>query len=316
MCDFKDDSHGSQKPLLVSIVGPTAVGKTSLGIKLANHYKTEIISADSRQLYKEMTIGTAKPSKDELAQVRHHFVDSHSILDEYSAGFFEQNAKVKIAQLGKVHPVLFVVGGSTLYLKAIWEGFDEIPKVSKSEREILNNSLKTKGLPYLLAELKESDPEFYQQVDHKNGQRIVRALEVIRSSGKPFSSFRKGERQQLPYKNLKVGIELDREALYQKINGRMDVMIRAGLFDEASALKKHRDLNALQTVGYKEIFEYLDGKYDRSEAIRLLKRNTRRYAKRQLTWLRSYDDIFWYHPASFGKITELIDSHLSQKQGS
>lgn len=299
------------KPLLVSIIGPTAVGKTSLAIRIAKELKTEIISADSRQFFKELTIGTAKPSKEELNEVQHHFIDSHSINEMYTSGQFGRDVEKVLNDLFQKYPVVVAVGGSTLYLKAIWEGFDEMPSIKDGIREALNLVLKSEnGLAKLQKELEQNDPEYYKTVDKSNGQRIVRALEVTRSTGKPFSSFRHQVKRVLPYRNLKIGLDMDREVLFDRINQRMDQMIVDSLFEEAASLHSYREHNALQTVGYSEIFDYLEGKYDKAEAIRLLKRNSRRYAKRQLTWFKKYDDIHWFHPDDEKEITQLLFSHL------
>lgn len=303
-------SNPTTKPLLISVVGPTAVGKTSLAIKLALHYRTEIISADSRQLFREMTIGTAKSDQNELDLVNHHFINSHSIEEDYSAGMYERDAVRLIGELSDEHKVLIAVGGSTLYLKALWEGFDDMPKIDPEVRKKLNEEFDREGLSILLQELKENDPTYYNQVDKNNGQRVIRALEVIRTTGKPFSSFRKEVKKELPYENLKIGISMDREALFDRINLRMDKMIDEGLFDEAKSLIEYKNHNALQTVGYSEIFNYLDGQYNKDEAIRLLKRNSRRYAKRQMTWFRRYEDIHWFESTQEDEILKLIDSYL------
>ena len=299
------------KPLLVSIVGPTAIGKSDLGIELAKHYQTEVISADSRQLYREMKIGTAKPDAEELAEVTHHFIDSHSIEASFSAGEYGRQALSLLSQRFEEKKIILAVGGSTLYLKALWDGFDDVPRVDESIRKSLNQELKEYGLSPLLNELAKGDPTYFDQVDKSNGQRIVRALEVLRGTGKPFSSYRKNSAREFPYRNLKIGLEVNREVLFERINKRMDHMIDAGLFEEAESLLEYRNHNALQTVGYSEIFGFLDGDYDREEAIRLLKRNSRRYAKRQMTWFRKYEDIHWFDPNQKAEIIKLIDSSLS-----
>ena len=289
------------------------MGKTALAVDLAERLETEIISADSRQFYRELTIGTAKPGSDELARVRHHFIDSHSISEDFSAGAYGRRALEKISSLHQKHEVLVAVGGSTLYLKALWEGFDDMPVIDPSIREKLNGELKVDGLSSLLKELEEKDPAYYHQVDRNNAQRVIRALEVIRGSGKPFSAFRKNEPIALPYINLKIGLDLDREVLFDRIEQRMDIMLEQGLEEEVRTLVAHRHQNALQTVGYKEVFEYLDGAYDRKEMVRLLKRNSRRYAKRQMTWFRRYQDIHWFRPDQVEEIYELIASTFFQK---
>ncbi len=300
----------SSKPILISIVGPTAVGKTALAVEIAKWLKTEIISADSRQFYKELTIGTAKPTTEELAEVPHHFIDSHSIDKLYSAGEFGRDAVDRITKLHDENKAVVAVGGSGLYLKSIWEGFDDMPEIDPRIREELNQTLKEDGLGPLLAELEERDQDYFLEVDRNNGQRVIRALEVIRLTGKPFSSFRKRKEKEMPYFNLKIGLNMKREILFDRINQRMDLMIAAGLFEEAESLIAYREHNALQTVGYTEIFKYLDGEYDKEEAIRLLKRNSRRYAKRQLTWFGRYEDIYWYEPDQIQEIKNLIEKSL------
>lgn len=301
------------KPLLISIVGPTAVGKTEVGIELAQKLDTEIVSADSRQFFREMEIGTAKPSKTELQAVKHHFVNSHSIEQSYNAGEFGRDAKKLLTELFLGRKATVAVGGSSLYLKALWEGFDSIPEIDSSIRNELNDEFRNNGTEGLLSELKRVDEKYYQEVDRSNHQRVIRALEVFRGTGKAFSSFRKAEESKLDYRNLKIGLNTDREILFERINTRMDLMIEAGLFDEASKLYSYKNHNALQTVGYSEIFGYMDGDYDRYEAIRLLKRNSRRYAKRQLTWFRRYSDIHWFEPSKKSEILTLVESYLKIK---
>lgn len=302
--------HTDQKPLLVSIVGPTAVGKTSLAIETAHHFETEIVSADSRQFYRELKIGTAKPSQEELEEVPHHFINSHSINHDYNAGAYERDAKELLEVLFKKYHMIIAVGGSTLYLKALWEGFDEMPSVPNKVREGLNEEFSSHGLQKLLLELQKLDPDYYVEVDKNNAQRVIRALEVIRATGKPFSSFRLSKKKELPYRNLKIGLSMEREVLFDRINQRMDVMIREGLFEEVQSLSSFRNHNALQTVGYSEIFDHYAGEYDRDEAVRLLKRNSRRYAKRQLTWFRKYPDIHWFESRNKGEIFKLIEANL------
>jgi len=302
--------HINQKPLLVSIVGPTAVGKTVLAVKVAKHFQTEIVSADSRQFFREMEIGTAKPNKDELGMVTHHFINSHSIKQAYNAGAYESDAMHLLDSLFKQKEIVVAVGGSTLYLKALWEGFDRMPKIRKGVRERLNQEFEENGLSRLLDELAKNDPEYYQAVDRKNGQRVIRALEVIRSTDKPFSSFRRAVKKELPYRNLKIGLNVEREVLFDRIDKRMDFMIKNGLFDEAKSLIGYKENHALQTVGYTEIFAYLKGDYGKEEAVRLLKRNSRRYAKRQLTWLNKYEDINWFRPEDEQGILTLIQAWL------
>lgn len=289
--------HHSSSKYLVIIAGPTGVGKTALAIQLANRLSCEIISADSRQFFKELNIGTAKPTGSELAQVKHHFINSHSILEQYDAAAYGKEAGDMINLLFKTYNINIVVGGSGLYIRGLLEGFDEMPEIPEGVRQELTRELDIQGLDPLLEELKEKDPNYFGIVDLNNPQRILRALEVIRHTGKTFSEFRKGSpKTSKPgnYSVIKVGLEMDRTTLYKRIDRRMDDMIAAGLFEEAQELKNYSGHNALQTVGYKEIFDYLDGKYDREEAIRLLKRNSRRYAKRQLTWFKRDEEYQWF----------------------
>jgi len=296
---------------LIVVVGPTAVGKTDLCVKLAAHYKTEIISADSRQFYREMSIGTAKPTPEEQKGIPHHFVDSHSITEEYNAGAYEQEALQLLEQLYKKHDVVIVTGGSGLYVRALCEGMDEMPETEPAIREQLTRILQTEGLEPLLQKLQELDPVYYSLVDKANQQRVIRALEVSLSSGQPYSSFRKSERVVRPFRIIKIGLTRDRQELYARIDQRMDLMLEQGLLEEAKALYPYRHHNALQTVGYKEIFDYLEGKYDWNEAVRLLKRNSRRYAKRQLTWFTKHPDEYtWFHPQQLPDIIRFIDKAI------
>ncbi|MEQ9305272.1 MAG: tRNA (adenosine(37)-N6)-dimethylallyltransferase MiaA [Marinoscillum sp.] len=300
-----------KKNILVSVVGPTAVGKTKFAIALAQHFDTEIVSADSRQFYKEMHIGTAKPDAGELAEAKHHFVNSHSIEEHYSVGMYEKDAISLLDELFQEHDVVIAVGGSGLFFKAIWDGFDEMPEVDLALRAQLNAEFEASGIEPLLNELKAHDPVYFEEVDKANHQRVIRALEVIRTSGKPFSYFRKGQKKTIRnFMNVKIGLEMERSVLFARINERMDVMIGAGLFEEAKELEKYRDHNALQTVGYSEIFGYFNGEYDREEAVRLLKRNSRRYAKRQMTWFKKDQEVNWIQPNDFPQAIRLIKESL------
>lgn len=298
------------KKLLVSIVGPTAVGKTAVTIELAKAFNSEIISADSRQFYREMELGTAKPSSEELAQAPHHFINSLSVNEEYSVGQFEKDAISLLSNLFTKHNLVFMAGGSGLFVDAVCNGLDEFPDIKPEIRERLNETYAKQGIEPLQKALREMDPEYFAQVDINNPQRLTRALEVIESTGKPFSFFRKKESKPRPFNTLRIGLEMDREKLYQRIDLRMDLMIEAGLFEEAERLYEYRSLNALQTVGYKEIFGYMDGEYDKTEAIRLLKRNSRRYAKRQLTWFRRNESVHWFQPNELDKMKALVQKEL------
>jgi tRNA dimethylallyltransferase len=300
-------SDPSAQKTLIVIAGPTAVGKTALAIELARHYQTEIVSADSRQYYREMAIGTAKPTEAELAQAKHHFVNSHSVTDSYNVGDFEQDGLKVIDELFKTHDKAILVGGSGLYIKAICEGFDDLPPVDVDVRNELNGLFVEKGIAYLQEQLKTVDPIYYEQVDENNPQRIIRALEVIKTSGKPFSSFHTANVKQRPFKTVKIALNLPRELLYQRINLRVDAMIREGLIDEVKGLLPYREYNALNTVGYSELFDYLDGITDLETAIGLIKQNTRRFAKRQLTWFNKDKAFNWFAPNQTKAIIELID---------
>ncbi|MFN6943439.1 MAG: tRNA (adenosine(37)-N6)-dimethylallyltransferase MiaA [Cytophagaceae bacterium] len=298
--------------LLIVVAGPTAVGKTDLCIELAKRYHTEIISADSRQLFKEMSIGTAKPEKEEMQGVPHHFINSYSVQDEYNAGRFELDTLNLLQTLFKKYDQLILTGGSGLYIKAVCEGFDELPDVDPYIREGLIQSFHEDGLDNLLDELKQKDPVYYDQVDRANHQRVIRALEIIRGTGMPFSFFRKRKVQPRPFTILKIGLERPRAELYQRIDHRMDLMLEKGLLEEAKALYPFKHLNALQTVGYQEIFDFLDGKYDWDEAVRLLKRNSRRYAKRQMTWFNRDLGFKWFSPENPQDIIEYINSQIKK----
>jgi tRNA dimethylallyltransferase len=299
----------SAKKTLIVIAGPTAVGKTALAIELARHYQTEIVSADSRQYYREMAIGTAKPTVTELAQAKHHFVNSHSVTDSYNVGDFEQDGLKAIDELFKTHDKAILVGGSGLYIKAICEGFDDLPPVDIDTRNQLNALYAEKGIEYLQKELKIADPLYYEQVDENNPQRIIRALEVIKTTGKPFSSYHTANVKERPFKTVKIALNLPRELLYQRINLRVDAMIREGLIDEVKGLLPYREYNALNTVGYSELFDYLDGTTDLETAIGLIKQNTRRFAKRQLTWFNKDKAFTWFAPNQLKAIIELIDKN-------
>ena len=297
--------NGDKKTLIV-IVGPTAVGKTSLSINLAKHFNTEIISADSRQVYKEMEIGTAKPSLGELAEVPHHFINSHSITDNFNAAEFEKEALKLLELLFQQYNIVFAVGGSGLYIDALCKGMDDIPAIDPSIRNDLNHLFEEEGIESLQNKLKELDPAYYDIVDLHNPQRLIRALEVCIGTSKYYSDYRKKQETSRPFHIIKIGLEMEREELYKRIDLRMDKMIEEGLFEEAREFFPNRHLNALQTVGYTEIFNYLTGEYDKEEAIRLLKRNSRRYAKRQLTWFRRDREVKWFKAGDFDGVLAYI----------
>lgn len=288
--------HHTPHPTLIVIAGPTASGKTAVGIELARQLNTGIISADSRQFYREMAIGTAKPTPDELAQASHHFVNSHSITDSFNVGDFEQEGLALLSELFKQHPTAIMVGGSGLYIKAICEGFDQLPVADPAIRERLNMAYSLYGIGYLQDKLKQADPDYFREVDIHNPQRLIRALEVFESSGMPFSSYRTATKNHRPFNILKIGLLLPREKLYERINLRVDEMVKQGLVEEVQSLLPYRHLNALNTVGYSEIFDYLDGKTDLPSAIERIKQNTRRFAKRQMTWFNKDKEIHWIAP--------------------
>ncbi|MDC6364951.1 MULTISPECIES: tRNA (adenosine(37)-N6)-dimethylallyltransferase MiaA [Flavobacteriaceae] len=279
--------------ILIAVVGPTAIGKTALGILLAKHFNTEIISADSRQFFKEMRIGTAVPSPDELQQVTHHFIQHKSIVEAYSVGDFEKEALDKLEELFENNTIAIVVGGSGLYVDALINGLDEFPEVYPKIRQDLNQRLQQDGLESLQKDLQERDPTYYDIVDLDNPHRVIRALEVCIASRQPYSSFLNQKKQGRDFKHLYIGINAPRETIYERINARVDVMMENGLLDEVKKLQQHKDLNALKTVGYKELFEYLDEQCSLDFAVSEIKKNTRRFAKRQLTWLRKNESIIW-----------------------
>jgi len=297
-------SHLSQKKLIV-IAGPTAVGKTATAIRLAQQLKTEIISADSRQFYNEMSIGTAKPDAEELSQAKHHFINSHSITDNFTVGDFEKEALLLLDELFKTHDQLIMVGGSGLFIQAVTQGFDNLPAANPEIREKLNQEFAEKGIEHLQQKLKEADPDYYNKVDLNNPQRLIRALEVFQATGKSFSSYRKATVNTRPFESIKIVLDLPREELYDRINRRVDIMIEQGLVEEVRSLLPYRQLNALNTVGYSELFDYFDGKTDLPAAIDLIKQNTRRFAKRQLTWFRKDKEMKWLNAAS-ENLLELI----------
>lgn len=284
----------TKKPILICVVGPTAIGKTALSIQLAKAFTTEILSADSRQFFKEMNLGTAVPSTEELAAAPHHFIQNRSIFEAYSVGDFERDALLKLDQLFQKHPVVVMVGGSGLYVDAVANGLDVFPEVPSEVREILNEELLVNGIESLQKELKEKDPAYFQKVDIHNPHRVIRALEICRSTQKPYSSFLKKGTIKRPFDTVYIGLSAERETVYQRINQRVDTMISEGLLAEAEALLPHKSLNALQTVGYRELFNYFEGKVSQQEAIEEIKKNTRRFAKRQGTWFRNNKQIHWF----------------------
>ena len=281
---------------LVVIAGATGSGKTDVSIRLAQRLNAPIISTDSRQIYRDLPIGTAQPTAEQLAAAEHHFIATHELTENFSCGQFEVQALALLENLFKQHDIVIAVGGSGLYIKALCEGMDDLPEVDEELRKSINDRLKNDGIDSLLEELKRIDPEYYEQVDRKNPSRVLRAVEVSLQTGVPYSSLRTGKRHARNFEIIKVGIEMDRETLYDRINRRVDAMVAEGLEEEARKVYPLRDLNSLQTVGYREFFDFFDGLTDRETAIELIKRNSRRYAKRQMTWFRRDSDINWLSP--------------------
>lgn len=295
---------------LIVIVGPTGSGKTDLSIRVAEHYACPIISTDSRQFYRGIPIGTAQPDSEQLERVEHHFIASHELTDDFNCGAYEVAAIKRLDELFAKHDTVVAVGGSGLYIKALCEGMDDLPEVEPALRSELAERLKSEGLEALTEELRKLDPAFYEVVDRKNPARVLRALEVCISTGKPYSSLRTGEKRQRSFGIVKIGVNMERAVLYERIDRRVDIMVEAGLEDEARAVYPLRHLNSLQTVGYREMFDYFDGTITRDEAIELIKRNSRRYAKRQLTWFGRDEEIEWFLPTETEKIIEYIDSKV------
>ena len=294
---------------LIGVIGPTAIGKTSLSIELAKHFETEIISADSRQFYKEMSIGTAVPTDEELTQAPHHFIQHISIEDSYSVGDFEREALQKLNSLFLTHEKLIMVGGSGLYVNAVVHGLDEFPEVDPSIRAALNEKFANSGVQVLQEELKALDPEYYSEVDKDNPHRLIRALEVCLGTGKPYSSFRKNKRPEREFKSILIGLTAERELIYDRINKRVDMMMEQGLLEEVTQLADKKQLNALNTVGYKELFLHLEGKSSLEDAVSEIKKNTRRFAKRQLTWFRKNEEVKWFDfRTPFEEIIEYLES--------
>ena len=297
---------------LIVILGPTAVGKTELSLCVAEELGAEIISADSRQIYKEMEIGTAVPSSAERNRVKHHFIRNRSIYDYYTAGMFELDVLALLDQLFKEIRLAILIGGSGLYIHAVCHGIDALPKPDKKIRDQLNRLYKEEGLASLTSQLKDLDPESYQQIDLNNPKRVLKALEITLTTGRPYASFLTREKKARKFNYLKIGLNRDRNALYERINQRVDQMIEHGLIEEARRLYPDKHLNALNTVGYKELFDHFDGKTSFQEAVRLIKRNTRRYAKRQLTWFARDKEIAWFHPEESNRIIHFIHRQLSE----
>lgn len=301
------------KKTLLTIVGPTAIGKTSLAISLAEYYNTVILSADSRQFYQEMSIGTAVPSQKELNSVKHYFIHHKSVEDFYTVGDFEKDCIEIVHKLFAKHDIVILVGGSGLYINAVLYGLNSFPGVNKNIRYKLNTIFKEKGIEYLQKELKEQDPTYYDKVDLQNPQRIIRALEISLGTGKPYSSYLTPELKERSFKSVLVGLNAERDVIYERINSRVDKMVEMGLFQEVEGLLAYRKLNALQTVGYKEIFNFFDGSFNKETAIEEIKKNTRRFAKRQLNWFKKDPNAVWFdYKTDINSIIETIDSKISE----
>ncbi|PUV23666.1 tRNA (adenosine(37)-N6)-dimethylallyltransferase MiaA [Sphingobacterium athyrii] len=300
----------ANKKTLIAIVGPTAVGKTAMAISLAQYFKTEIISADSRQFYREMSIGTAKPDAKELAAAPHHFINSHSISQDYSAGDFEREALLRLNELFRQHDVVIMVGGSGLFVRALCEGLDDLPKAGEEVRERLNNEMAQLGIEKMKERLNAIDPAYYQVADVDNPQRVVRALEVFEATGKPMSFYHKKDVDKRPFDILTIGLNMERSQLYARINLRVDRMMETGLLEEVKSLIPFRSKPALLTVGYAELFDYLDGNISLGDAVDKIKQNSRRYAKRQITWFKKYGDTVWFQPTETGDIIDFIQAKL------
>lgn len=295
---------------LIVVVGATGSGKTDLSLRLATHFGAPILSTDSRQVYRGIPIGTAQPTAEQLAAVEHHFIASHNLTDNFNCGEYESQALARLEELFQRHDTVVAVGGSGLYIQALCEGMDDLPQADEELRQSLVERLQNEGLESLVADLQRLDPDYYEEVDRCNPSRVLRAVEVCLQTGKPYSSLRTGEQHKRNFDIVKVGIEWEREALYDRINRRVDMMIAEGLEAEARAVYHLRHLNSLQTVGYREMFDYFDGLTTREEAIELIKRNSRRYAKRQMTWFRRDTAIRWFEPEAFDEMVDFLENKI------
>ena len=281
---------------LIVLTGPTAVGKTAVSLDIAKHFGIPVINADSRQIFKELRIGTARPTEAEMEEVKHYFVGTLGIEDYYSASLYEQQVLELLEKEFQSHDYALLSGGSMMYIDAVCDGIDDIPTIDDDTRALMKQRLKDEGLEALVEELKRLDPEYYEIVDRQNPRRVVHALEICVMTGKTYTSFRKRSKKERPFRIIKIGLDRPREELYQRINARVDKMMSDGLLDEVKALYPKKELNALNTVGYKELFDYLDGRWPLEEAVERIKGNTRRYARKQLTWYKKDEHIRWFHP--------------------
>ena len=300
------------KKSLVVLLGPTAVGKTELSLQLAERLGCPIISADSRQLYRDMVVATAAPTREQLARVPHHFIGTLSLTDYYSSAQYEADALALIERLFTRHDTLLLTGGSMMYIDAVCNGIDEIPTISEEVRRAVVTRYEEEGLDVLLEELQRLDPDFYEKVDRRNPKRVIHAVEICRMTGQPYSSLRTETKKERPFDIVKIGLTRPREELYGRINSRVDAMMRDGLEAEARRLYPYRHLNALNTVGYKEMFAYFDGTYDLPAAVEKIKRNTRVYARKQMTWFRRDDTIVWFTPDDRLKLFAYVEKRLHE----
>lgn len=313
MCLPAWELQGCMKKTLVVLLGPTGVGKTDLSIDIANCFQTSIISSDSRQIYQEMNIGTAVPTAEQLAAVPHFFIRFLSVREYYNSWQYEQQALLQIRHLFEERNVVVMSGGSMMYIDAVCKGIDDIPTIDPDLRASLMEQYEQDGLEFIQQRLKELDPVFYEEVDLNNPKRVLHALEVCLMAGCPYSALRTNSPKKREFQIIKIGLNRDREDLYERINKRVDLMLDAGLEEEARRLYPLRHLNALNTVGYKELFDYFEEKTDYAEAVRLIKRNSRRYARKQLSWFRRDTDIHWFHPAEKDKIIAFLKTTIAEK---
>ncbi|MCF6332291.1 MAG: tRNA (adenosine(37)-N6)-dimethylallyltransferase MiaA [Draconibacterium sp.] len=298
---------------LIVLTGPTGIGKTNAGIKIAQYFNTEIVSCDSRQIFKELRIGTAVPSVSELSSVKHHFIHSHSITENFNASRYEMEAMKLLKTLFKQYNTVLLVGGSMLYIDAICKGIDIMPDVDPEIRDSFKTQLEKEGLESLRLQLKKQDPDYYKIVDLKNPARIVHALEICLMTGKPYSSFRSNPNKKRPFSIVKIGLNCEREILHKRINKRVDLMMQNGLAEEARSVYKLKHLNSLNTVGYRELFAYFDGDISLEKATELIKRNSRRYARKQLTWFRKDPKMKWFVPGEIQEIIEYVENKINER---
>ena len=296
------------RPTLIVVVGPTGSGKSAIAVELAKHYGAPVISTDSRQVYRGLGIGTAQPTADELAAAKHYFIADREVEDNFNCGRYETEALALLEELFKTNRYVVAVGGSGLYVKALCEGMDSLPEADDEVRQMLKSRLESEGIGSLVEELRRLDPKYAEEVDLCNPARVMRALEVCLTTGKPYSEQRSGTVAERWFNIVKIGTDMPRDVLYERIDRRVDMMVEEGLVEEARAMYPKRELNSLQTVGYREMFDYFDGTITLAEAIELVKRNSRRYAKRQLTWFRRDEEIEWFAPTDLEHIIEFIDS--------